>query len=234
MRRNPAPETEERMNKAVRNHIALALMLALSLCLIGCGDKDGQKAAAKLPDLPQDRIATLKHIPKSQAIATTTVKRVSGPPPVPSPPPQCPQNAGEEDFDALVTYPITVCEPISIDLTDVAVLFIEGRGPTHKVANSQLPPDLQVKGANQSAAVIESSFLWRCRTDEGPWRGFLTSERQCIFSCAPLNTLELDNTPGLVVFQWYGDILNDHPSDFEFDGKPVLLGKSDHGDCHNP
>jgi hypothetical protein len=223
------------MNVAMRNSIAPAPMLLLgSLCLVGCGEKNSQEAVAKLPDLSPERIATLKHIPNSKAIATSDVRRVSGPPVQSATVPPCPKDASEEDFNAMVKYPVTVCQPLVFDVVDTAVLVIERRGATHKVANAQLPPDLQVKEANQSASTKTQRFFWGCRTDEGPWQGFLTSERQCIFSCAPLNTLELTNTPGLVVFQWYGDIEHDHPAGFEFDGKPVSLGSVDLGDCHNP
>ena len=215
--------------KMVTPSLARAL---LGILLIGC-DKNGQKAAARLPDLPQDRIEKLKPIPRSHLLATSQLQRVKGPPPESVPPaPPCTKDAEEEDFTAPVKFPITVCQPIAIDPADTSGVFLARRGPTHKIENAKLPPDLQAAGINPSAAASQASnFFWTCRTEEGPWQGFLTSERQCIFSCAPLNTLELDNAPNFVVWQWYGRI-EDHPSDFEFDGKPVSLGSKPLGACH--
>ena len=133
----------------------------------------------------------------------------------------------------MVRYSITMCRTVSADPGDLAGIFVERHGATHKLANAGLAPDLQAKVPGQSGDGRVGDIFWTCRTDDGPWQGYMIRERQCINSCSPKNTLQLTNAPNLVVWQWYGRI-QDHPADFQFNGNPVLLGRADLGDCHTP
>ena len=209
-----------------------ALVLALSsLLLIGCGGNKGkdQEVVASLPDLPQADVAKLRAVPHTHLLATSEVQRAPSPPPVNGPPPPCPKDWSTAYFDAEVKYPITVCRLNVADPGDLAGIFIE-RGPTNKLDNSKLPPDLQATSASQPQTTGRLNVFWTCRTERGPWQGQLTSDRDCVGSCSPLNSLVLTNAPNTVTWQWFGRI-DQHPSDFEFAGPLVSQGVDDFGSC---
>ncbi len=90
------------MNQQIHNPITFTVLVVLvSVAIIACGRKNDQEAASQLPDLPQDRIGELKPAPGSQALATSHVQRVSGPPSqLGPPPPPCAKDASQEDYTA--------------------------------------------------------------------------------------------------------------------------------------
>jgi len=211
----------------------LAMISVMGLCLLGCGEKrstDEEKAAA-LPDLPQSDVDKLKPVPNTHLLATSQVQRAPKPTAT-TPPPPCIADSIETDYTAQISYPITVCRPLfGLPANDAqAQFYIDSQGPTSKVENSKLPSELQAIAGNAPSARLP---IWVCRTDKGPWQGYLTSTYLCIDSCTPVDSLVLTNAPNLYAWSWHG-ALGQHPPDFQFVGTPVQIDKIDYGRCHTP
>jgi hypothetical protein len=207
--------------------IVATVALALSgLSLVGCGakTKSEQEITASLPDLPQTEVAKMKPVPHTQMLATSEVQRLTGPPPEPAVHPDCAANAIESDCSAEVSYPITVCTFPSGVITGT---FPGGPlEPTQKL-------DITRLSAEQKAVAGQStqSVFW-CKVHTGPWQAFLSSTKGCGGTCATDNILTLTSAPNLVVFQWYGSIIDDHPQVFQYVGKLNLLGTTNVDKCH--
>jgi hypothetical protein len=224
------------------SHISSALVTVslIGLCLLACGPKQGtdQGKIASLPDLPQADVDKLKLVPNTHFLATSQVQRPSNPPPVAGPPPPCPADSTETDYTAQVLYPITVCRSLVLATEETAgsyaEFYIDRLGPTSKVANSKLPTELQGIAGNAPGAQA-SNLWWACRTEKGPWQGYLTESHLCVGTCSAVFSLQLTNAPNPMVWAW--DLnLDNHNFDpnFQFVGTPVSLGTTDYGSCHQP
>jgi hypothetical protein len=71
-----------------------------------------------------------------------------------------------------------------------------------------------------------------CGVHHGPWQAFLSSTKGCGGTCATDNILTLTNAPNLVLFEWYGSPVEDHPPVFQYVGKLNLLGITHVQKCH--
>ena len=207
-------------------HVVTALALALgSPFWIGCsGDKDKDQAAtaASLPALSQDDVAKLKPVPHQQLLATSEVQLAPNAAPDDGiAHPDCAADDIETDYSAEVLYPITVCTVLS---GGIGVFTPGDATPTHKLDPSAL-------SSEQQAAFSNPQTIYWCRQSKGPWQGQLSSEHGCAGTCNTQNRLTLTNTPNLVVFSWVGAITA-HPTAFQFDGNPKMLGTVDFGRCH--
>jgi hypothetical protein len=219
------------------SHISLALVILLIvLCLPGCGPKQStdQEKVASLPDLPQADVDKLKAVPNTHVLATSRAQARTSPSPVTTPPPPCEADAREIDYTAEVSYPITVCRSIAVEGEAIAGYYIERQGPTSRVANSKLPPELQSLAGNAPGAGVNTAW-WVCRTGKGPWQGWLAEQHLCTITCETLFSLVLTNAPNPVEFPWDTSLGNHHfDPDFQFVGQLVNLGTTDLGSCHTP
>jgi hypothetical protein len=213
---------------------ALTAICIISLCLPGCGPKKSidQEKVASLPDLPQADVDKLKVVPNTHVLATSQAQPRSSPAPATTPPPPCEADAREIDYLAQVSYPITVCRSIVVEGEAIAGFYIDQQGPTSRVANSKLPPELQSLAGNAPGPGVGSAW-WVCRTEKGPWQGFLAEQHLCTITCETLFSLVLTNAPNPVEWSWAASLGN-HPSDFQFVGQLVNLGTTDLGSCHTP
>jgi hypothetical protein len=201
------------------------MICSIALTLSSCGSKQDpdEGKVANLPDLPQADVDRLKPIPNTQVLATSLMQRKS-PSPVTTAPPPCVADASETDYSVQVSYPITVCRSIATPINALADFYIERQGATSRVATSKLP----------NFGGVNSPWLI-CRTDTGPWQGYLIEQHLCTISCATVFSLVFTNAPNPVEFSWDGSLGN-HPFDpnFQFLGDPVEVGKIDYGSCHQP
>ena len=227
--RRASTGNEVNMDQRFRNRAVATV--ALAVCVIGgigCGSKIDQNAVASLPDLPQADLAKLTPVAHSTVLATSDVHRLPAEPPAIGPPsPSCPQDASRTTLSVDVTYPVTVCAQPPVDVAVVGVVFVERRGPTHKLADARLPTEMR----RSPQAPQNVNAFWGCRMDSGPWQGLLTEEHGCSGTWRPLNTLTLIDTPNVVFWGWYGR-RQDHPSDFQFASNPVQISDDDLGACH--
>jgi hypothetical protein len=220
------------------SHITSALVIisVIGLCLIGCGPKQStdQARIASLPDLPQADVDKLKLVPNTHVLATSQAQRRSSPSPATTPPPPCEADAREIDYLAQVSYPITTCHSAAISGEAIAGYYVDRQGPTSKVANSKLPPELQnLPGISPDTTAVNQ--WWVCRTDKGPWQGYLVEQHICTLTCETLYSLVLTNVPYPVSFPWDTSLSNHHfDPDFQFVGQLVYLGTTDQGSCHQP
>jgi hypothetical protein len=219
------------------SHISSALVIPLiALCLLGCGPRQStdQVKVASLPDLPQADVDKLKVVPNTRVLATSQVQRRSSPSGVTTPPPPCEADARETDYTAQVSFPITVCHSIAVEGEAIAGYYIERQGPTSRVANSRLSPELQSIAGTAPGAGVNNAW-WVCRSDKGPWQGWLAEQHLCTLTCKTLFSLVLTNTPNPVEFSWDGSLGNHlFDPDFQFVGQLVNLGTTDLGSCHTP
>lgn len=223
------------------SHISSALVTIffLGLCLLACGPKQNtdQEKVASLPDLPQADVDKLKLVPNTHLLATSQVQRPSAPPPASGPPPPCPADQTETDYTVQVLYPITVCRSIVLAPQEIdgsyAGFYIDRQGATSRVANSKLPSELQgIAGNAPGASTVP---WWVCRTDKGPWQGYLTESHLCVGTCSAVFSLQLTNAPNPEVWAWDLSLGNHHfDPDFQFASALVSLGTTDYGSCHQP
>jgi hypothetical protein len=222
-------EKEELMFRNIPTHVIAASVLALgSLFWIGCnGDKEKEQPVnvSSLPDLPQEDAAKLKAVPDQPMLATSEVHLLPNAlPDNAAVHPNCAAHDVETDYNAKVSYPITVCTfPVGVP-TGTGVFSPNFGAPTNKLENAKL-------SAEQRGAVPSSPELFWCRTSRGPWQGYLRSEHGCAGTCDTQNKLTLTNTPNLVEFDWVG-LVTSHPPGFDFVGKLDLIGTVDNGPCH--
>jgi len=202
-----------------------------ALLWIGCGAKKSseQEVTASLPELPQADAAKLKPVPRTQMLATSEIQLPAPPPPESESAihPNCAANGSETDFSAEVKYSVTVCVFPNAPSAPIGT----APAPTHKLDSSRLSAEQQAITGQAPAPALK--LLW-CHQDDGPWQGFLSSERGCSGICASQNALTLNNTPNLVVFRWTGSPFDIPPgAPFSYASKPVALGPPvDEGRCH--
>jgi len=213
-----------------QKNAAKGYVLALSLLwVLGCGGSANKSEgdAAALPQLPQADAQNLKPVLNSHVLATRVLQLAprAKTEKASTPPPPCAADQSVSYFDVEVSYRVTVCR--SFEASEFAPESVVGfsyvRHPTHRLDSAILPADVQSAAAN---------FL--CRTDSGPWQAQLTSERICIDTCSPVNTLALINTPNLIEVGWNGSI-DAVPPGFTYDSTPKLIEPTiDLGSCYVP
>lgn len=207
---------------------ALVMISLVGLGLLRCSTKNtDQEKIASLPDLSQSEVDKLKLVPNTHMLATSEVHRRS-PQPLTGPPPPCPADWTETDYTAQVTYPVTTCHVLGSTTEALAGFYVDREGPTSRVANSKL-------GSEVRGIAGDANAWWVCRTENGPWQGYLTESHLCIGTCSTLFSLELTNAPNTFVWSWDGS-LGSHNFDpnFQFVGQLVSLGSIDYGSCHTP
>jgi hypothetical protein len=188
-------------------------------------DKDKEQSinVALLPDLPQEDAAKLKAVPDQQILATSEIHLLPNAVPDNAVHPNCTAHDVEMDYNAKVSYPITICTfPVGAPVGTIGSPSFAT--PTNKLDNSRL-------SAEQRGALSTSNGVFGCVKRNGPWQGYLRSEHGSAGTCDAQNKLTLTNVPNLVEFEWIGAVTN-HPASFEFVGRLEPIGTVDNGPCH--
>ena len=195
---------------------------ALMAIAASCTSRD---PVADLAELPSQLASKLQIVPGRAMLATKLWAKA---PPPTQPPPPCAPDSTSAYYDARITTPITVCTNLNWSETELfdKALMPAGASVTHCKLNSASDASgLQVTGLH---------FPIFCSTSNGPWSAQLESDRLCVGTCSPQNTLTVTGIPNTVVFFWGGQF-NAPPlgANFNFVGSPVKIDFIDWGRCHS-
>lgn len=187
----------------------LVVVLASSFSIGGLSGCSRTADPPDLPELPQQESAKLEPVPNTGLLATKVKPSIPALPGGGRATAACPGDHLTSFYEAQITTPITVCS------LNVPTLQLFDRGPSSKRRFSHAIADR----------------LYTCSVQNGPWTAQITSERMCVVTCSPLNSLMVVGVPNTVQFQWFGGIEEDHPAGFEFVSSPTLVSTTSFP-CH--